>query len=87
MLDTLTFSELEAQEVELLPARTVLSLIRMGGSGGGSGGGGGGGGGGGHMGGGGSGGGTVGCDSGTIIVSINECNTGTGSGLLSILNN
>lgn len=30
MLDTLTFSELEAQEVELLPARTVLSLIRMG---------------------------------------------------------
>jgi hypothetical protein len=27
MLDTLTFSELEAQEVELLPARTVLSLI------------------------------------------------------------
>jgi hypothetical protein len=33
MLDTLTFAELEAQEPELLPPRTVLSLISMNGNG------------------------------------------------------
>jgi len=33
MLDTLTFAELEAQEPELLPPRTVLSLISMSGNG------------------------------------------------------
>jgi hypothetical protein len=30
MSDNLTFAELEAQQVELLPARTVLSLISLG---------------------------------------------------------
>lgn len=34
MFDTLTFAELDAQHVELLPARTVLSLISMGNGGG-----------------------------------------------------
>ncbi|MDQ2883774.1 MAG: hypothetical protein M3Y48_22120 [Actinomycetota bacterium] len=29
MSDTLSFAELEAQQVELLPARTVLSLISL----------------------------------------------------------
>jgi hypothetical protein len=29
MFDTLSFAELEAQHVELLPARTVLSLISI----------------------------------------------------------
>ncbi len=36
MSDTLTFAELEAQHVELLPARTVLSLMFSAGGGRGS---------------------------------------------------
>lgn len=34
MSDTLTFAELDGQQVELLPARTVLSLFELGGDGG-----------------------------------------------------
>lgn len=33
MSDTLSFTELDAQHVELLPARTVLSMMVMGGNG------------------------------------------------------
>jgi hypothetical protein len=35
MSDTLSFAELEAQDVQLLPARTVLSLLSLSGVGGG----------------------------------------------------
>jgi hypothetical protein len=38
MSDTLTFAELDAQQVELLPARTVLSLFSVSGGKGGDGG-------------------------------------------------
>jgi hypothetical protein len=37
MFDTMTFAELDAQHVELLPPRTVLSLLSFGGNGNGKG--------------------------------------------------
>ena len=40
MSDALSFAEIDGQHVELLPARTVLSLFAMGGDGGKGGGGG-----------------------------------------------
>ena len=43
MSDALSFAEIEGQHVELLPARTVLSMFSVGGAGGSRGGGGGGG--------------------------------------------
>jgi hypothetical protein len=46
MSDALSFVEIDGQHVELLPARTVMSVFRLGGSGGGDGGKGGNGGGG-----------------------------------------
>jgi hypothetical protein len=35
MIDALSFAEVDRQDVELLPARTVMSLFGMGGKGGG----------------------------------------------------
>jgi len=44
MSDALSFAEIDGQHVELLPARTVMSMFSAGGDGGGRGGNGGGGG-------------------------------------------